>query len=128
MKIRHRSNNPLSKKARKGFRGYPVATIAFYGPDDQRASKVAVGIVLREGAEPETLEGWHSEDQDVRSDHDISREIQAFLAEHHVLSVVMVDGIIGCPHEEVIDYPEGEPCPQCPFWRNRDRFTGELIN
>ena len=24
------------------------------------------------------------------------------------------DGVTGCPHEEGIDYPLGEPCPQCP--------------
>ena len=41
----------LSKKVRRGFRGYPVATIAFYGPDAGRASKVAVGIVMTEGDE-----------------------------------------------------------------------------
>ena len=29
----------LSKKVRRGFGGYPVATIAFYGPDAGRASK-----------------------------------------------------------------------------------------
>ena len=40
----------LRKKVRRGFRGYPVATIAFYGPDDRRASKVAVGILLAAGA------------------------------------------------------------------------------
>jgi hypothetical protein len=28
------------------------------------------------------------------------------------------------PHEERIDYPEGEACPQCPFWAGRDRFAG----
>ncbi|MDB5396087.1 MAG: hypothetical protein JWM91_3593, partial [Rhodospirillales bacterium] len=32
----------ISKKARRGFRGWPVATIAFYGPDLSRASKVTV--------------------------------------------------------------------------------------
>jgi hypothetical protein len=40
----------LKKKARHGFRGYPAATIAYYGPDDKRASKAAVGIVNAEGA------------------------------------------------------------------------------
>ena len=35
----------LRKKARKGMRGWPAATIAFYGPDLVRASKVAVGIL-----------------------------------------------------------------------------------
>jgi len=49
----------------------------------------------------------------------------AFLAEHGVLSVAMVDRIIGCPHQEGIDY-EGPICPQCPFWANRDRWTGEV--
>ena len=35
----------LKKRVRRGFRGYPLATIAYYGPDEKRASKVAVGIV-----------------------------------------------------------------------------------
>jgi MFS family permease len=39
-----------------------------------------------------------------------------------VRSVAMVDRIIGCPHEEGVDYPEGEECPECPFWRGKDRF------
>ena len=49
VKIKHHS--PLRKKARRGFRGYPVATVAFYGPDDRHATKVAVGIVTAEGIE-----------------------------------------------------------------------------
>ena len=54
--------------------------------------------------------------------------MKAFIKDHDVVSISMVDGIIGCPYEEGIDYPAGEPCPQCPFWRGRDRFTGEMIN
>jgi hypothetical protein len=53
--------------------------------------------------------------------------IAAFLKEHHVKSAATVDKIIGCPHEKGIDYPEGKPCPQCPFWAGRDRFTHEGI-
>jgi hypothetical protein len=34
----------LRKKARKGLRGWPIATIAFYGPNLTQATKVAVGI------------------------------------------------------------------------------------
>ena len=127
MKLRSKTNNPLAKRARKGFRGFPVVTIAFYGPDDQRASKVVVGIVFREGNEPE-LKRWYSEDADLRTDLDTGLEIQAFIKKHNVVSVVMVNRIIGCPHEEGIDYPDGSFCPQCPFWRSRDRFTGETIN
>jgi hypothetical protein len=128
MKLKSRTKNPLMKRGRKGFRGYPVATIALYGPDDQRATKVAVGIVTREGAEPDYLERWFVDSGDVRSDDEITRQIRAFLAKHEVLSVAAVDRIIGCPHEEGIDYPDETVCPQCPFWAIRDRFTGEMIH
>lgn len=128
MKIKNRSKSQLEKRAKRGFRGYPVATIAFYGPTAERASKVAVGIVEREGAEVDILQTWHSEDRDLRNDDEIGFEIKEFLREHQAVTVVMVDRIIGCPHEEGIDYPEGEACPQCPYWRGRDRWSGEAIN
>ena len=127
MKIKARSNNPLKKRARKGFRGFPVATVAFYGPDDRHANKLVIGIINHEGAEPE-LRKWYSEDADIRSLPNIEAEIQTFIKQHGVLSVSMVDRIIGCPHEEAIDYPDGESCPKCPFWHRRDRFTGEMIS
>ncbi len=113
MKFKVRSDSPLTKKARRGFRGYPVATIAWYGPDDQRASKVAVGILISEG--------------DIRRDYSVAEQIRQFVTAHGVKSVVMSDQIIGCPHEEGKDYPDGEVCPQCPFWAHRDRWTGELL-
>jgi hypothetical protein len=119
--------NDLQKKARGGFRGFPVATVAAYGPDNTFASKVAVGIVLEEDAEPAFLERWFSQGEDVRRDATIRRGILDFIAKHGVKSVIMADGIIGCPHEEGIHYPEGETCPYCPYWANRDRWTGELL-
>lgn len=115
----------LRKKARQGMRGYPVGTIAFYGPDNRRASKAAVTCIRVEGAEPE-LRRWFSETADVRTDETILAEIAAFLKQSSVHSVAMADGIIGCPHEEGVDYPMGESCPHCPYWRGRDRWTGEL--
>ena len=127
MKFR-RPSSPLQKKARRGFRGYPVATVAFYGSDDKRATKVAVGIVRTEGAEPSLLERWFSHESDVRRDRGIGQQILGFLERHGARSVVLSDGIIGCPHEEGVDYPEGQPCPHCPFWANRDRWTGETMH
>src|SRR5712691_7985358 len=115
-RFKFRSDSPLKKKSRRGFRGYPVATIAFYGPNDTRASKVAVGILSGENAAPDALERWFAEDRDIRTDSIIAREILEFIQRHGAKSVVMTDGIIGCPHEEGVDYPEGEVCPQCPFW------------
>src|SRR5262249_31104853 len=52
----------------------------------------------------------------------IAREILEFIENHRVLSVAMTDAIIGCPHQEGIDY-EGEWCLVCDFWHGRDRLT-----
>jgi hypothetical protein len=116
----------LHKKARKGLRGWPVATVAFYGPDLSRASKVAVGIVPAADAEANPLRDWKVDRGDVRRDAAVAREILEFIEEHGALSVAMTDRIIGCPHQEGIDY-EGEYCPVCEFWRGRDRFSGKMV-
>jgi hypothetical protein len=117
----------LRKKARRGLRGWPLATIAFYGPNLNQATKVAVGIVPAENAEVAALRDWKVDRGDIRTDPGIAREIVEFIDEHQVLSVAMTEGIIGCPHQQGIDY-EGEWCPVCVFWRGRDRFTGERMH
>lgn len=122
------SKSTLRKKARKGFRGYPVATVAFYGPDDKRASKVAVGIVANESGQISDLKRWYAEFSDLRQPGPIEKEVLEFIRFHQVRTVVVADRIIGCPHEEGIDYPEGESCPVCPFWKDRDRWTGDRPN
>src|SRR6266540_2767617 len=110
MKIKRRSTSPLAKKARRGFRGFPIATIAYYGPDNIRASKVAVGIVRAEGADPE-MTRLFSDEGDIRKDMEIGDEILNLLNIYGVQSVIVKEGIFGCPHEEGIDYPDGEVCP-----------------
>jgi hypothetical protein len=116
----------FAKKRKNGFRGYPVATVAFYGPDDRRATKVSVGIIDTEDSEADHLERWFSETTDVRTDPTIIEAILRFIEEHGAKSIAAVDRIIGCPHEEGIDYPEGRKCPQCSFWANRDRWSGKV--
>ena len=125
--LRERHKIALWKKADRGFSGYPVATVAFYGADDQVASKVSVGIIRTEGEEPFALERWFSDIADVRNDHDILEKVLQFVRAHGAKTVAMVDRIIGCPHEEGTDYPEGTTCPRCPFWAHRDRWTGETV-
>jgi len=73
------------------------------------------GDVLMVAAVRETFERIH-----------IGQDIVAFIDHHGVKSVSMVDRIIGCPHQEGIDY-DGDWCPVCDFWKGRDRFTGKLI-
>jgi hypothetical protein len=126
MKVGPQPEKWLKKKARQGMRGYPVGTVAFYGPDDRRATKVAVSVIRGSDSEPE-LRRWFSEVGDVRTDDTVLAEIGVFLREHSVRTVAMTEGIVGCPHEEGIDYPLGEACPDCPYWAERDRWTGQLL-
>ena len=70
---------------------------------------------------------WFS-NGDTRKSEKILGELISFIDEHEAYTVAMLDKIFGCPHEEGIDYPEGESCPECPYWKNRDRYTDELEN
>ena len=129
MPLKHASfSEKLRTKAKRGAQGFPLATIAYYGPDNLKATKVAVGVMAFEGAEPDPLQRWISESRDVRTDAEINKVIYYLLLRHTVKTVVIADRIMGCPHEEGIDYPDGEKCPKCPYWANRDRFTGEVLH
>ena len=112
----------LRKKAKLGDMGFPSATLAFYGPDDKKATKAVLGIFLNEGDDG-TIHRYLSDDKDARFKLEIQKNILARLQEHAVRSLIMREQIFGCPHEEGIDYPTGESCPLCPFWDGKDRFA-----
>ena len=110
---RARARKRLSKRAKKGFRGWPVATVALYGPDDTRATKLTGAIMPAEDAEATDLRRWFSKEQtDIRDDTGVAEGVLAFITEAGAKSVVMTDRIIGCPHEEGIDH-EDATCPAC---------------
>jgi len=112
---------PMLKKAKHGFRGYPVATVMLYGPDDKTATKIAVGIVLGENEQPAELRRWVCEGE-VRNDPRVADEVRAFVVASGAKSVAMTGKVNGCPHEQGVDY-EGDVCPRCPFWADKDRWT-----
>jgi DNA invertase Pin-like site-specific DNA recombinase len=100
-----RARNRLRKRAKKGLRGYPVATVALYGPDDTRATKLTVGIVPAEDVDDATdVQRWFSEGADIRNDAGVAEEVLVFIDAAGARSIVMTDRIIGCPHEEGTDY------------------------
>ena len=119
------SSLPASENLHKrGLCGYPVATVALYGPDDTRATTLTVGIVPAEDADATHLRRWFAEGADIRNDAGVTEEVLAFIDASGARSIVMTERIIGCPHEEGIDYD----CPACPFWAARDRWTGKRLH
>jgi hypothetical protein len=99
-----RARKRLRKSAKRGFRGYPIATVALYGPDDPTATKLTVGIVPAEHPAAADLRRWFSAAADIRYDAGVAEEVLAFIDAVGARSIVMTDRIIGCPHEEGIDY------------------------
>ena len=95
---------------------YPIGTIAYYGPDNHTVTKIVVGIILSEETDP-ILKKWIG--QDIANDPEIAAEIGGFIQDQGVQDVVMTSGVIGCPHEEGIDYELGEACPFCEYWQDK---------
>jgi hypothetical protein len=89
------------------------------------ATKVAVGIVDKH-QDVADLKRWITENSEIRFNEAVNEEVLAFIKRKRAKRVVMTGGIMGCPHEEGIDYPEGEVCPQCPYWANRERTIQPL--
>src|SRR5471030_2697837 len=116
-----------SLRSRSRRRGrYPLATIAAYGPDATLATKLVVSVVKRPGRRgPSAVRTWTTQAVDVRHDPTIAADVASFVRQERAKETVTSDRIIGCPHEEGIDYPMGRACPRCPFWAGIDRFTHE---
>ncbi len=119
----------MAKRAsRRRVPGFPVATMAAYGPDNTRATKLVVSVVRRPGdVDTRLIRTWTSDTVDVRSDPAVTAEAAAFISDYGVKRTVDPGRIIGCPHEEGVDYPMGRTCPHCPFWAGIDRFTHEPV-
>jgi len=116
------------QRARAQRSRYPLATIAAYGPDNQFATKLVVSVIERPAQPyPSTMQVWTTEAADVRRDPLIAADVASFLQRHGAKDSVSTDRIIGCPHQEGIDYPMGRTCPRCPFWEGIDRFTHEPV-
>lgn len=108
-------------RAKRGYRGDPLGTIAFYGPDDRQASKLVVGFSPSAEAGVTETRSFCNAEVDVRNDPELLGQVLAYLKGRHVKSLVITDGVCGCPHEEGVDYPEGSACQYCDYWAGRAR-------
>jgi pSer/pThr/pTyr-binding forkhead associated (FHA) protein len=97
---------------------YPVGAVTMYGPDKRTTTLIVAAVMTSEDAEP-VCERWSG--RGVRADPEVKRQIAGFFLKLGVRSVVLVRQNLGCPHQEGVDYPLGEDCPYCPYWRGRQR-------
>lgn len=120
-----KSKKIISKKAKKGFQGYPVITISYFGSNIDVATKVSVGFIAEENSEMQTEK--FSTENDIREDEAIQSTIVKIIDRSGAKTVALNDTIIGCPHEEGTDFPEGEECPECKYWAGKVRVTDAYI-
>ena len=95
---------------------YPIGTLALYGPNDKVTTKMVAGVIFRRNGEP-ILQRWVA--TDVTTNPKIRQEMLDFFRDYEVKRIAKCTGNIGCPHEEGIDFPVGEDCPFCPFWKGK---------
>jgi len=102
---------------------YPLGTVAVYGPTDKLATKLVASVFPTARLELNAIRKWTTNQGDIRENAAIRDELSAFLKENNVAHAVVTEEILGCPHEEGVDYPVGTVCPHCPFWAKRPRFA-----
>ena len=73
------SRRGLTKRARKGSRGYPLASIIFNGPDEKIATKAGVGFLAFRGAETHPIRRW-VRDTELRTNTVLWDEMAEFIA------------------------------------------------
>ena len=88
---------------------------------------MVAAIIEHDGGDATEMRNWVSDHSDVRDSLEIAEEVVAFLDRFGVKGVVQSDRIMGCTHEEDIDC-DGPTCPNCPFWANRDRWSGKMVH
>lgn len=121
MPLESRAIEALWKGARRGFAGYPVASVGYYGPDDTAATKVVVTLRHEAGTEIAASEAWLAPGRDLRHDGAIHEQVLGFVRIHGARTVVITPRILGCPHDAGVDFPAGASCPRCPFWADGER-------
>lgn len=81
----------IAKQVAKGFKGYPMVSIAYFGLKPDFATQVRVQFIAEEGGEPQ--EQKLSSSTDVRNDETIQTVIVKILERTQAVSVMEVAGV-----------------------------------
>ncbi|PSL13394.1 hypothetical protein CLV44_11229 [Marinobacterium halophilum] len=81
----------IAKQVKKGFKGYPQISLAYFGKTADCATEVVVTFTAEEGAEPQ--EQRFSSENDVRNDESIQSVLLKIIERADANSVVEVDGV-----------------------------------
>lgn len=80
----------IAKLVKKGFDGYPLISLEYFGETSNSAKKVVISFVAEENAEPQ--EQTFLSDTDARNDEVIQSTLVKIIERSDVRTVVEVEG------------------------------------
>lgn len=86
-----KSQKRINKRVKRGFQGYPLISIEYFGPSQMLATKVEVGFVQDENTEP-MLETFNS-DADIRQDQTVQTTIIKIIDRVDAKTVTLEDQV-----------------------------------
>ena len=81
----------IAKLVKKGFDGYPLISLEYFGEPSGSATKVVISFVAEENAEPQKQA--FSCDTDARKDEAIQSTLVKIIERSDVRTVVEVEGV-----------------------------------
>ena len=81
----------IAKLVKKGFDGYPLISLEYYGETSDSATKVVISFIAEESAEPQKQA--FSSDTDARNDESIQSTLVKIIERSDVKTVVEVEGV-----------------------------------
>ena len=112
-------NRKLLEQLRKILRDrskFPIGILTYFGPDNKTITKI-VGLVIKGPDIEPRLRSWSQ--PGVVSDPIVVAEIGSYFLENKTVDIVMTGSVLGCPHEEGVDFPLGTDCPHCKYWSSQ---------
>lgn len=86
-----KSTKRIAKRVSKGFQGYPLVTLSYYGPSPELATEVVISFTAAEGDDPQ--EQKLKSESDVKKDEVIQTTLLKIIERADAKSVVEVEGV-----------------------------------
>jgi len=87
-----KSQKRLTKLHKRGFHGYPLIEIQYFGQSTQLATKVVVGFTQEEGGQ--TFEETFSAQSEIRADEVVQTTLLKIIDRAEAKTVVIKEGVL----------------------------------
>jgi hypothetical protein len=87
-----KSKKRIEKRVKRGFQGYPMVTITYYGDNESKATEVVVGFIQEEGSA--ALEEKFVTEGEIREDTTVQTTIIKIIDRVEAKSVSLNEGVV----------------------------------